>query len=162
MNSDFIKLRLLEYYRFKRAMLVGTEVGVNYGIADVLAISMDNSRSIEIEVKVSISDLRADFKNKTAKHLLAESGKWMVPNYFSFAVPEELLEKTLKILEDKNSKYGVITISEDGDIKTIKKASRLNKSPNDKLKHYLDLRINNQLITTLQKKEEMLNENTHR
>jgi len=132
-------------------MLAGTEVNVAYGIADVLAISMDLKKSIEIEVKVSISDLKADFKNKVDKHSNVENGKWMNPNYFLIAIPENLLTKTLDILKDKNSKYGIITVSEEGVIKIVKRANKLNLSENNKLKHYLDLRINNQLITVLQK-----------
>ena len=157
-NSNFIKLRLLEYYRFKRAMLAGTEVNVARGIADVLAISMDLKRSYEIEVKTSIQDLKNDFKNKENKHSKMEDKHPydMTPNYFIFAIPEDLLEKAVLYLKTKNDKYGIILVEDNGDIKTIKKPKLLNKSDNVKLRHYLDLRLNNQLITTLQKLEKLV------
>ncbi len=162
MKSDFIKLRLLEYYRFKRAMLAGTEVNVARGIADVLAISIDLKRSYEIEVKTSIQDLKNDFKNKENKHSKMEDKHPydMTPNYFIFAIPEDLLDKSLKVLKNKNNKYGIITINDNGELKTHRRADILNTSDNSKLKHYLDLRINNQLITILQKNENTYLQNT--
>ena len=154
MTSDFMKLRLMEHYRFKRGMIVGVEAHVARGIADILAISIDLQRSYEIEIKTSISDLKADFKNKENKHLKMEEDKYdMAPNYFIFAFPKSLLEKAEQFLKNKNNKYGIISINEDGILETIRSASILNTTDNIKLKHYLDLRINNFLITTLQKNE---------
>ncbi len=157
MTAKYMQLRLLEYYRFKRAMIVGAEVNVAWGTSDILAISIDLKRSYEVETKISISDLKADFKFKENKHLsMEETHPYdMVPNYFIFAFPSSILEKATEYLKTKNDRYGIILVEDDGNIKVIKKPKLLNKSDNTKLKHYLDLRIGNYLITTLQKLEKL-------
>lgn len=90
---------------------MATEVG--HWHADVLGLKSD--MCIEVESKVSISDLRAEFKNKTAKHYLYGSGNGQsTPNYFYVIVPEDMAEKTVEIIKEKNSKAGVLSVTEKG------------------------------------------------
>lgn len=114
-NADTIKLALLMVYRFSRgAYLVSTECG-NYS-SDVMAVEKDGTIT-EIEVKVSLTDFKADFKkdkHKIFEHAstLKESAwdkKFMfVPHYFYFAIPESLVTDVLPLLMGKP--YGVISV----------------------------------------------------
>lgn len=102
----------------KRMNLIASEVG--YFASDVLALDVDKGKFVEVEVKVSKSDLMNDFKKykheyylHQSKHgePLKESRRWktynaFVPKQFFFAVPEEMLEYTLNAVEDLP--YGVI------------------------------------------------------
>ena len=59
MNSNFIKAALVSYFRFKRQVhIIATECG--WFSSDLLMIA--NKHLTEIEIKVSLSDFRADFK----------------------------------------------------------------------------------------------------
>lgn len=96
MTSTYIKAALLNYLRFaKRVPYVATEVG--RFSADVAAIC--KSTLTEYEVKVSLSDFKADFAKE--KHQLFEaqstgqmklSPRWS-PHYFYFVTTPELVEE---------------------------------------------------------------------
>ena len=107
-----LHIEALAWLRYTKQMpLVVTEVG--RWNADVLGIGP--KYSIEVEVKKSISDLRADFRNKRTKHYFyadAGAGKWTreVPNYLYFMVPEVLRDKALVALEGKSPKYGLLWV----------------------------------------------------
>ena len=96
--------------------MVATECGRFY--ADILAVS--KTRIIEIETKISIGDLRADFKkykhrtyddysNKNDKAKLMEG---VVPNLFYFCLPNELIDKAQAYLDGLElpivKKYGLL------------------------------------------------------
>lgn len=104
MNSNYIKTALLCWIRFsKQIAIVATEVGNNS--ADV-AYSVNNCL-YEIEVKVSVQDFKEDFKKP--KHIAYKMGKGLwTPNYFSFAVPDSLVDKVMPLVE--NTPYGLIAI----------------------------------------------------
>lgn len=90
----------------KRLPIVCTEVG-NWN-ADILGVS--RAASIEVETKVSRADLRAEFKNKTSKHLVYQQTDGTlksVPNYLYFLVPAELKDDALEIVTAGNPKAGV-------------------------------------------------------
>lgn len=95
----------------KRLPVVCTEAG-NWN-ADV--IGLNSAMCIEVEVKKSIADLRAEFKNKPHKHYVyANAGQLdrrtssgYVPNYFYFFIPEELADKARPIVEEKAPKAGI-------------------------------------------------------
>ena len=107
-----LHIEALAWLRYTKQMpLVVTEVG--RWNADVLGIGP--KYSIEVEVKKSISDLRADFRNKRTKHYFyadAGAGKWTreVPNYLYFMVPETLREKALAIVTEANTRYGLLWV----------------------------------------------------
>lgn len=103
-----------------------------YYESDVLAIT-SSKLVTEVEVKVSLSDFKADFK-KTAKHYRLSKGiddnyGAHIPNRFYFACPSELIHI------DMIPPYaGLIYVKEDGSVEVIKKAPLLHKNKaSDKL-----------------------------
>jgi len=114
MSSAVLKAAGMAWLRFGKKMpLVCSEVG--RWNADVLGL--DQAQSIEIEVKTSRSDIKADFKNKIAKHWTYghTSGAGFVPNRFYFLVPERLVGDATEIIEGHNPKIGVLSFSGDMD-----------------------------------------------
>lgn len=107
MRASTIKSEALAWLRYgKRFPIVCTEVGTWY--ADVFGVS--RTMSVEVETKISRSDLRAEFKNKTQKHHLyqnADGSLKSVPNYLYFMVPEALKDDALEIVGQGNPKAGV-------------------------------------------------------
>ncbi len=111
MDSDYIKMCVANYFRYARQCPV---VAVEYwaredgGVQpDVLVLDKAN-RPIEIEVKVSVSDFRADAK----KHIwrLRDSGhRW--PWQFWYAVPVEIEDKVKPLLRDG---CGLLRVSDSG------------------------------------------------
>lgn len=110
MNSAILKTEALCWLRFAKQMdFVASEAGK--WNADVLAA---NERySIEVEVKVSIADLRAEFRNKMTKHAYYDKGtpNWS-PTYFYFAVPSNIADKALAIINELAPKAGLIVYYE--------------------------------------------------
>ncbi len=123
MNSNDLKCSALAWLRYKRQCTYAcSEVG--YFSADVWGI--DDNRLIEIETKISIADLRADFKKPKHK-LYAKSAEEFeikssvtasMPNIFYFCIPEELVEKAEAYLVGKAeelplvSRYGILVYKE--------------------------------------------------
>lgn len=109
MDSSALKSVGLAWLRYgKRMPLVCTEVG--RWSADILGLSA--SHVIEIETKISISDLRRDFTSKIAKHHLyanAQESSVNVPNFFYFLVPHALADQAVKIVEEQGCKAGVLS-----------------------------------------------------
>ena len=97
----------MEYWRFKRQCLCADEVHYGGYIADVIVLNKSNFIQ-EFEVKTGKSDLCTAELCKL-KH---ESWKAFYPDYFSFAVPTELVEDALKVIEKLNPKYGLIEIQD--------------------------------------------------
>jgi hypothetical protein len=124
-----IKGNLLAYYRFvKNYKYIATEAGWWYPV-DVIAF---NGRSlIEIEVKISKSDLKKELKgNKTKKHAAyrcpsdGRYGNLRVPNKFYICVPSKLMGDALEIAEELNYMYGVITFTPNVDLSLRKMKHR--------------------------------------
>lgn len=102
----------LAYLRFGRQMPIAcTEAGK--WKADIIGVS--STECIEIEVKVSKSDLRAEFKKKTAKHFLYNntSSNTSCPSYFYFLVPEGLQEEAEKLIREHSPKSGLLVCEYD-------------------------------------------------
>lgn len=117
LQTKLVTTKVMYYFRYTRqCMLTASEVGT-YS-SDVLAINK-NSFVTEIEVKVSYQDFLKEFKKEykfyrksSKKHeIYANAESPWVPNYYYFAVPEELEQKVKSFLEKRNSKYGVIRVS---------------------------------------------------
>jgi hypothetical protein len=123
-----IKIALLKYWVENRHMAAATEVSYGIGhftVADVLAVDTNKMNIYEVEIKRSISDLKKE-KKKRWKHENALAGKEdEKPNFFYFCLPEELLCKGKAFIETEYPKYGIMTVSENGDIVIIKRAKRL-------------------------------------
>jgi len=132
MTSDYIKHYLHFYYRFKRQYdYVATEVDlgvpfINYGNIADLAVCNDKEL-IEIEVKISLKDFKADFKKLKhevyrgaepdflKREYIKKKYNYITPNKFYFAIPNELYIKEKGalgvILKDFES-YGLIVLSD--------------------------------------------------
>lgn len=125
-TTDNIKTALLMHYRFKRQSLVCTE----YDYKDIFVINPKNKTMTEIEIKVSISDLRADFKKDHRIDLIAlENGVTERPYYnkggkvgnfrqirpqiidmIYYALPIGLIDKASNIIQEKIPFAGIISI----------------------------------------------------
>ena len=103
-----------------------------YGLQECDVISISKSDFIyEYEVKISKSDFKADFKKP--KHTLIKESKfikesksetlYLVPNYFYFVVPENLIS-----IDDIPEYAGLIYITEQQTFNIIKKAPIIHKT----------------------------------
>lgn len=161
MKSSEIKTALLYYYGFKRGMYVCTELSYYGGSADVFCISKELkvNEAIEIEVKISKSDLMNEFKHDD-KHRTKHNKYWMFenaqeslecyPNKFYICVPSELCETVKDLLILHNRPYvgileykpkwvaystGTQLVLEES-ISVYKKAKRIYKIVTDETYHY--------------------------
>lgn len=110
-----MKLALLQYFRLKRQWVCVDEF---YG-ADII---VDTGKEIiEVEVKVTKSDLINGERKKATKHQLYKRGHsyniFCHPNKFLFCVPEKLVDIALGWANEINENYGVIGF----DTKTFEK-----------------------------------------
>lgn len=132
MTSDALKTEALCWLRYgKKCSIVCTEVAGSFS-ADVLGVS--DTMSIEVEVKVSKSDLRRDFTAKAAKHAYYQLGLAQAPSYFYFLVPEALVADTEALLAEKAPAYGIAvyhgsTELAGRNVSVHKRPGRLNKEP---------------------------------
>lgn len=134
MTAEDIKVELYYYYLYKRQfLLVTTEQQLDLGYIMDVWVMDKNYMGIEIEIKVSRSDLMGELNTinriqlskvhptlypeyqggcKYRKHKLYLSGTYKtataLPNRFYFAVPEELKELALKGI--KNTPYGLLVV----------------------------------------------------
>lgn len=107
MDSTEIKTKVLHYWRFNRKLpFCATEAGAFS--SDVLV--SDGKEIIEIEVKVSLNDLRQEFRKKKHSIYLNYSTypHRHTPNKFFFAVPRALLGATKTLV--RNNPYGIIEV----------------------------------------------------
>lgn len=135
MTSNEIKSALYNHYRYKKQIyLIADEVLTFRDQADILMIDK-NDIITEIEIKTSLSDLKADFK-KHHYRLTKEARftHYFERHYFYFCVPYELKGKALEIISSHDDRFGLLyaykpqTIVEDYFfIYIAKKAKLLNK-----------------------------------
>lgn len=156
MNSGFLKTEALAWLRFgKKLEYVCTEGGAFN--ADVLGLN--EKFSVEIEVKVSLADLKREFTSKGGKHHLYASddagAHWATPNYFYFFVPAEIEQKTLDLVVEKCPKAGVAVYDEValgryrlGDrTRVARKATRLHQDvPRPALRRAVLMRMGSELV----------------
>jgi hypothetical protein len=94
---------------------------------------------IEVEVKVSKSDLRHDFSSKHFKHLQYKNGNG--PSFLYYAIPVSLKEVALEVIPKANPSYGIMVYREDlvsenpvfagQAFESVHRAKRLNANPPD-------------------------------
>jgi hypothetical protein len=100
-----LKLALMQYFRFRRQWLCVDE----FRGADII---VDTKKEIiEVEVKISKSDLIHGEKAKIRKHLAYKQSRSFGmnrPNKFMFCVPETLVPVALTWSAQINPAYGVI------------------------------------------------------
>jgi hypothetical protein len=138
-----MKGALLNYFRFGRGMIVGTEVSVSGGIADILATN--KMKFYEVEIKISISDLKADFKNKKHKHYYMKNPNSInifQPNYFYFAIPYGLKEKAIPLIPKL---YGIIIVHNFHGVYIERRAKLLHSNYCNRLFDKLVKRISSEL-----------------
>lgn len=146
MTSFEIKMSLIYYFMIQRnypACVTEYNLGGYLYIADIVAIDK-KMLSHEVEIKVTKADLLSELKaiksimdgndpdgSKYRKHYNYLKG-FKIPNKFSFAVPDELVEFTLN--EIQNTPYGLIKIGNNKHsnyktVKILKRAKKLKDKP---------------------------------
>lgn len=112
-NSEDIKIAVLSYYRYKHQQIAADEVGFMLGNTDVSSLRPDGWL-VEIEIKVSKSDLWQGEKRKGNKHKIylnptdIQLEDYIIPNQFYLCVPRSLLETAEKWVLTNNEKYGIL------------------------------------------------------
>lgn len=132
-NSNYIKLSLMTYYKFINKFIYVCTECINH--ADVIALN--KQKLVEIEVKISKSDLKADFKKpKHRLYLNAEVNiktkpTRTIPNEFYFCTTRDLQDIALELIKQHNDNYGLMICESYGfvgdNIKVVKKAKPLHK-----------------------------------
>jgi hypothetical protein len=145
-TSATLKNVLLAYYRFERGY---SHVVTEFFDADVVV--SNQKIAIECEIKISWKDYRADWSKK--KH--TENYRSMFkPNMFYFVAPIELAQRIKLDLDERKSKYGVIGVTSNGSLQTLKRASKLHTKPvSDKILERIVARLTSELITLRYKVE---------
>jgi hypothetical protein len=147
MDSGTLKTAALAWLRYVKKMdFVCTEGG--RWSADVLGVN--DNYSIEVEVKVSVADLKREFTTKQTKHFYYNNGLQFAPAYFYFAVPPEIAEKALEIVQEHCPKAGLLVLTFPGlwgqGFTVSKKAQRLNKAkPTEAFKRAVMLRMGSEV-----------------
>jgi hypothetical protein len=142
----------------KKMQLVCTEAGAFN--ADVLGL--DDTKSIEVEVKKSVADFRADFQ-KTRKHWiyshLKEEGSKAVyaPNFFWYLTYAKLGPQCLAVLDELGIQYAGLAVlnmpttatGQAGHyISVLRRAPRLHgNKPHPKLVRTVQMRMGSELTT---------------
>lgn len=153
-NAATLKVEAMAWLRFGRQLeLVATEAG-NWN-ADVLGVG--ETFSVEVEVKVSKSDLRREFTSKTTKHwLYANCDDHAVqssPTYWYLYVPPHLADEANALAEQHFPKAGVAVY--DPDSKALpgrrtsirRKAQKLHeRPPTERMRRTVLLRMGSELV----------------
>jgi hypothetical protein len=105
-HSGHIEITVAKLFDYRRNIIVPN---VSWGWhlsyeADMVMVNANNYAT-EIEVKISISDLKKDFKKR--KHLQPSK----VFKFMYYAIPVEMMEKAKEIIPEK---YGIITVKWNG------------------------------------------------
>lgn len=170
-KAEHLKYWLFYYYRIKRQFhYCASEVMVGWRwIADFIVCT--NKDITEIEIKVSIADLKNDIVHKKYKFECLKDiredkklfmyDKEMIPNYFYYCVPEKIAIKAYEYLKD--TPYGLIIIPNhhynDSDFFWIKQSSeRFNKEYPNKLKEKIVARMSSEILGLREKILKMKNE----
>lgn len=156
-----LKAEALCWLRYgKRLPAVCTEVRVAHGwLPDVLGCSPDSV--VEVEVKISKTDLRRDQNDKKAKfwryqNLEASGHQYTnrIPNYFYYMVPESLRETALEVVKDGFQRAGVLVyrpqnLLDGRNLEIVKAAQKLhNQKPTASFLHEVFLRTSSELCGT--------------
>jgi len=144
LNSAMIKHALYWRYRIKLQYHYCTD---EVNCADFLFITKSGYIG-EIEIKVSIQDLKADFKK--SKHDFIKRDVNINRHYFYFALPDYLVEKATPIIEAVNHKYGIISVNSKHlfKVQTVKKAKLLRPLDGtfyDKVKESIVMRLTSRI-----------------
>lgn len=153
MNSEWMAtFGMVWLKRTKMCSLIATETfSAVHSIADVLGLN--GEYSYEIEVKMTLSDLKKDFEKR--KHQAMKIRPECGPNYFYFMVPDFISEKAKKIVKELGEpKYGIIECKFDYNesiwhtpLYSIRPGRKLhNKPPSDNMRRLVQSRMANELL----------------
>jgi len=128
LDSGAIKSGLFNYaVRTWHPLLIIDEVSVNRGFADIFVLKQ-NMQSIEIEIKVSLSDLTCNElkKHKYNMEFWKRNPRYEhITNYFYFTVPNNLKDKSLAFINDNIPFAGLITCININSLRVVKRAKKL-------------------------------------
>ena len=102
MNSLHVKASVACYFRYTRQnVMISFERPLNQhaGTPDVLTVDK-NRNLIEIEVKVSVADMKNDAKKRVWKMRQKLPDLYPMPYQFYYAVPHKLKDKAMKLLDE--------------------------------------------------------------
>ncbi len=164
-STPEMKYYVLSYYRFQRQYpIAATEVGVFGGfVADVLASDLENE-FVEVEIKISESDMINDFQHKSLKHsayldsvlhkegsALTKKEKLLMPTKFMYAVPKEMRRFATDLV--KGTPYGLImvdpsdsTLYNNSFIKVVKHSDIINRVYPKDLERRAMMRMSSEII----------------
>lgn len=150
-NSDYMKIIVASYYRYKRGY---DYTCTEWNNMDVCAC--DGKNIIEIECKITKSDLKKELTSKTKikKHkyyLEVNHKREYIPNKYYIAITSKMYQdkECLEIINKINPKYGVIEISNNSNEPFIfrKHAKKIHdKNITDKEKKLIIKRISSENI----------------
>lgn len=128
MNSKFIQQALQERYYLTHPYQTLNFNRCGYNESDVFMIHKSNMLVTEFEVKVTLSDFKADFK-KMYKHYKMKNPTHsdqhsFCPSFFYYACPYGLIN--LNIIPDY---AGLVYVKENGEIELKKKAPKIHNMP---------------------------------
>lgn len=113
----------------KQCDIVSFERGINdyWGRPDILGVTRDR-KLIEIEIKESFSDFKANFDKLIIKKY--QENPEHAPHYFYFLVNPDILQKVLEYTNDKHTGYGILSIHRSKNYEELRsyKKSSLNKN----------------------------------
>lgn len=133
MTSKVAKAQVFRYAMTTwRPLLIIDEAYCNHGLADIFILK-ENMQSIEVEIKVTLSDLTHNEIKKSKyrfKFWELEGTNYPnghITNFFYFMVPECLKDKALKFIKEKLPFAGLISQHHAfyGDLFVIKRAKKL-------------------------------------
>ena len=124
------------YYDYGKSIILPNYAsGLTGWEADVI-ILRETGWAEEVEIKTSLSDFKAEFKNKIEKHKKLMSTKHYCKKFW-FAMPQELAAKAIDLIPEYAGLYAIGSYNR---VKVIKNAPTLKnaeKIPDDKRAHIM-------------------------
>lgn len=164
LSTPEMKYYVLHYYRIQRQHpIAATEVQV-FGdyIADVLTSDL-KKEFIEVEIKISESDMLNDFTHKSMKHTayldltlhkeasLSDTDRRYMPTKFMYAVPHEM--RRFATEQVKGTPYGLMVVdptdmslSNNSFIKVVKHSDIINRTYPKDLERRAMMRMSSEII----------------
>lgn len=155
MTAIELKEAALYFLRFERKL---THIATEFGQYSADVVGASSTRLVELETKVTLSDLKNDFNKRHKHESYANPNRYDyiredLPNYFYFMVPNDLGEEANNLCGLKNVNYGVITYGGhlgtwDQRWKVIRKAKKLHtQAPSEKVLTRLASRMANEIVS---------------
>ena len=164
LSTPEMKYYVLSYYRFQRQYpIAATEVAVfgNF-VADVLASDLEKE-FVEVEIKISETDMLGDFQHKSMKHTaylnsvltvkasFSEKELLTMPTKFLYAVPKEMKNFAKDLV--KGTPYGLMVVdptdmqlSNNSFIKIVKHSDIINRKYPKTLERRAMMRMSSEII----------------